>query len=138
MSRRSSSTDPVAVQLGSVVLFSTLEPKELVAVRHSGQEHTVAAGEVLVREGDLDARLFVILSGTATAQASGHDPVPLGPGDHFGEISVFDGQPRTATVTADTDMHLFSLANFNMRVLVREQPDIALGLLKGLCAIIRR
>lgn len=137
MSRRNS-TDPVAAQLGEVVIFKSLEPKELLAVRQSGREHTMPAGEVLVREGDLDARLFVILGGTATAQAAGHDPVRLGPGDHFGEISVFDGQPRTATVTADTEMHLFSLANFNMRALVREQPDLALGLLKGLCAIIRR
>ena len=137
MSRRNS-INPVAAQLGAVAIFCSLEQKELNLVYQSGREQSASAGEVLVSEGDLDARLFVILSGTATAQASGHDRVPLGPGDYFGEISVFDGQPRTATVTADTDMQLFSLANFNMRALVREQPEIALGLLKGLCTIIRR
>ena len=67
------------------------------------------AGAEIVRQGDEGDRFFVIAGGQADVVASGHRVATLGRGDGFGEIALMYGVPRTATVTARTDMDLYGL-----------------------------
>jgi CRP/FNR family cyclic AMP-dependent transcriptional regulator len=62
----------------------------------------------------------------------------LGKGDIFGEIALLDGKPRTADATAATDCELFVIERRDFLPLMREEPDIALGIIEILCSKLRR
>ena len=88
------------------------------------------AGTVIAQEGEPGVGLFVILDGSADVTIGGRKKATLGPGDFFGEIALLDGGPRTATVTAKTDVNLFGLTEWVFRGLMMEHPSIALKTLQ--------
>lgn len=87
--------------LRSVTLFSPLEPQRLEAIARQLGRREVAAGEVVIREGDPGDRFYIVESGRTTATHDGRMLSSQGPGDPFGEIALLRDVPRTATVTAD-------------------------------------
>ena len=130
--------DPVIAMLGTVDLFEGLSNKELAVVRDEARDAVVAAGDVIVREGESDRRFYLILHGDAEISIKGNPIRRLGGGDYFGEVSVLDGGERTATITAVTDVKLLTLAHFNMKGLIKAHPDLAYKLMLGLCGVLRR
>ena len=66
------------------------------------RERTVAAGTALTTEGESGDEFMIIMDGTATVRRNGRRVSQLGPGDFFGEMSLLDPGPRTATIVADT------------------------------------
>ena len=66
----------------------------------------VGEGEVLTREGRIGREFFLILSGTVAVTQKGRQVNTLGPGDFFGELAALDPGPRTATVTAQSDIEV--------------------------------
>jgi CRP-like cAMP-binding protein len=94
-------------------------------------------GDNIVTEGQRSARLYVITEGTAEVRVHGDRVDEIGPGDYFGEIAVIDGEPRAATVTATSPVSTLSLADFNVKALLRATPDIGFKMLKKACARIR-
>ena len=96
-------TDPSDL-FANVPIFQGLTKKDLKAIARSAKEVTHRRGSVLAREGDTGVGFFLIVDGKATVDIGGTPRAQMGPGDFFGEISLIDNGPRTATVTADTQI----------------------------------
>lgn len=92
-----------------IPIFAPLPAPELEGLARALQPVFVAAGTVVIREGDDGDRFWAIASGELRVTKGGHDVSLLGRGDGFGEIALIKEVPRTATVTAVTDAELFSL-----------------------------
>jgi CRP/FNR family cyclic AMP-dependent transcriptional regulator len=95
------------------------------------------AGKVVATEGEGALALHVVLSGTATVSVSGHERRRLTVGDHFGEISLIDGKPRSATVTATEPLTTLAVPYQAFQALLDADPTCARGLLTVLCARLR-
>jgi CRP-like cAMP-binding protein len=123
--------------LASVPLFNALSRKELQRLARASDEVTVKAGHELVRQGDIGREMFVLVNGEATAKRNGRKVATLGPGSAFGELSLLDRGPRTATVTADTECTLLVMAAREFSGVLDDIPGIAHKLLASLASRIR-
>ena len=99
-------------------------------VTGSMQERTFPAGTVITEIGHEGIGFFVIDSGTATVVVGGKPVRTLSAGDHFGEIALIDEGPRTAQVTADTDLKCYGLTAWVFRPFVQARPEAAWALLQ--------
>ena len=123
--------------LRKVDLFDGLTGKELESVAGVCKRADFRDGQPIVTQGEPSARLYGIIEGTADVRVHGTKVDEVGPGDYFGEIAVIDGEPRAATVTATSPVSTLSLANFNVRALLRTSPNIGFKMLRRACARIR-
>ena len=123
--------------LAQVPLFSELTGAELRRIAAVAKRVNYREGDTIVEEGSLGGRFFVIQSGTARVQKGGRTRVTLGPGSYFGELSVLDGQPRSASVVAVAPVEAWSIAEFNFRALIKQYPTLAVKLLGALSARLR-
>jgi CRP-like cAMP-binding protein len=130
-------TEQVLQLLGQVELFEGLSKAELRKIHGLSKELSFDAGEdVITREGR-GGRFFLVVEGEAVVCIDEDRELDLNVGDYFGEMSLIDGQPRSATVTAKTPLTTFSLASFNFRPLMLEHPTIAHKLLVALSRRVR-
>lgn len=116
-------------QLAGVPLFAACSGKDLQRLARAADEVHVSKGTELTRQGDIGREVFVILSGSAAVTKDGTVAAELGPGDHFGEMALLDGGPRTATVTARTEMTLVVLSKAAFNAVLDEIPTLAHKLL---------
>jgi CRP/FNR family transcriptional regulator, cyclic AMP receptor protein len=116
--------------LKKVPLFSGCTRHELDAISRATKEVKHKEGHVIAREGDTGIGFFLITEGTADVSIGGKTRARLGPGDFFGEISLLDRGPRTATVTATSPIKMLGLTAWVFRGLVEQHPTIALNMLK--------
>ena len=97
--------------LAAIPMFGPLSPVTLDALARGLVRVSVAAGDVVVHEGDESDRFYVIESGRVRVTAAdGHLLREEGPGDYFGEIGLLRDVSRTATITAIDDVALFALS----------------------------
>ena len=127
----------IAAELGKIPMFAGCSQRELQIVARAVREVSHKAGTVIAREGEPGIGLFVITKGTATVTIGGVKKDRLGTGEFFGEIALLDGGPRTATVTADTDVDLLGLTAWVFRGLVQQHPSIAVKTLQAMAARLR-
>jgi CRP/FNR family cyclic AMP-dependent transcriptional regulator len=125
------------VALSQIELFQGLAPSHLAKIATMSQWHEFADGDTVVKEGDTDGQIYVLLSGTARMWVGGRPFGAFGAGDYFGEMSLLDGQPRSATVVATAPVHAVSIARFNFLPLLTEHPEIAEELLIEMCRRLR-
>ncbi|HKH42496.1 MAG TPA: cyclic nucleotide-binding domain-containing protein [Solirubrobacterales bacterium] len=123
--------------LGNVRLFSTCNKRELSRIASLVEEVDAPEGKVIVRQGEPGRECFVIAEGKARATMRGKGSALLGPGSFFGEMSLLDQGPRSATVTAETDMHLLVLGSREFSSLVNEVPTVAVRMMRGLAERLR-
>jgi CRP-like cAMP-binding protein len=124
-------------------LFTALDDAAATTLRESMTQVKVTKGHTLFKEGDAGDRLFVVVEGKlklGTSSGDGRENLLsiLGPGDMFGELSLFDPGPRTATATAVTDSRVLALANDQVIGWVTAHPQVSLQLLKRLARRLRR
>jgi CRP-like cAMP-binding protein len=129
--------EKIASELGKVPMFSNCSQRELRTVARAVREVSHKAGTEIAREGEPGIGLFIITEGSATVSIGGRKKGSIKPGEFFGEIALLDGGPRTATVTADTDVKLLGLTEWVFRGLVQEHPSIAVKTLQAMAARLR-
>jgi CRP-like cAMP-binding protein len=101
------------------------------------KERRFKKGETVIMEGTGGAAFFLIDSGEARVSSKGADVAILGPGDYFGEVALIDGGPRSATVTAVSDLVCYGLTFWEFRPLVERNGTIAWKLLQALAKRLR-
>ncbi len=124
-------------------LFSGLDDEAAEALSASMTETKVRRGDVLFHEGDEGDRLYVVTDGKVKlgrTSADGRENLLaiLGPGQMFGELSLFDPGPRSATVTAVTDCTMQSLSHDELGRWLNGRPEVARGLLLQLAGRLRK
>jgi CRP/FNR family transcriptional regulator, cyclic AMP receptor protein len=130
-------TQNMTTQLANVPLFSSCSKREIQLISKAGKRTSRRAGTVLAKEGEAGVGFFLILEGTAEVSIGGRRRSTLGPGDFFGEVALLDGGPRSATVTATSDVELLGITEWVFRGLLHEQPAIAVKLLQTLAGRLR-
>ncbi len=123
--------------LRAVPLFTDLTDKDLDRVAAIAKKVQHAAGKMVVEEDESAVGFHLILEGSAEASTGGTVVNTLGPGAYFGEISLLDGKPRSATVTATTDLTTLAIPAWNFNRLLDEHPAMMHGLVMVLCERIR-
>jgi CRP/FNR family transcriptional regulator, cyclic AMP receptor protein len=124
--------------LAAVPLFDGLNRRHLKRLAGISEVADYMADHTIVREGEPGDAFYVVLAGQAKITTRGRVVHRVVPGDHFGEISLLDGDVRTATVTSETPMTLLMLARPKFLKAIREEPDMAMNLLAGLAKQVRR
>jgi CRP/FNR family transcriptional regulator, cyclic AMP receptor protein len=124
--------------LATVPLFSGLSRGHLQRLSEVTDDVIFRPGATVMREGDPGATLFVILEGQATVTRGGKALAELFPGDFFGEISLLDRGPRTATVTADTRLVTLRLFRAAFLSLLETEAGMAEKVLVEVAGRLRR
>jgi len=123
--------------LQTVPLFKALSHRQISQIARLGTEIVVGAGTRLATAGEYGRELVIIVEGRATVTVGRRRTVSLGPGDFWGEMSLVDGGPRSATVEAATEMRLLALNEHEFSMLLQTAPLIAIKLMKVLSQRVR-
>jgi len=124
-------------------LFTALDDAAAASLLASMVSLKISKGSVLFAEGDGGDQLYVIAEGKVklgTSSGDGRENLLsiLGPGEMFGELSLFDPGPRTSTATAVTDTKLLSLGQAKLLPWLESHPQVSLQLLGRLAQRLRR
>ena len=118
--------------LKRVPLFQGLEERELERIADSMKDRTFQAGDQVTTEGQGGIGFFVISDGEAKVTIGGEERRRLGAGDYFGEVALLTDSPRTATITAETDLHCYGMTSWDFKPLVESHGSIAWKLLQAM------
>lgn len=125
-------------QLRSVAIFRGLDEKELNRIAAVGKQVTFESGKAIAHQDEGGAGFHLILDGQVSIDVDGHERARLGPGKYFGEMSLLDGLPRSATVKTETPTTTFALTSWQFLPLLDEYPSISRALLVELSGRLRR
>ena len=123
--------------LKRIWLFSGCTQAELLRIDKAMTEVTVPAGTLLVEQGQPGLLFFVVLAGTASVRRGRRSVATLGPGDFFGELSLLDHRPRSASVVCTTEMTLLVLRQRQFQKVLRETPTLTVRLLRVMAQRLR-
>jgi CRP/FNR family cyclic AMP-dependent transcriptional regulator len=110
--------------LKQVPLFSRLSKKALQDVAQIADEIDLPAGKEMATEGDRGREFFVLLEGEAEVTKAGQPINTMRKGDFFGEIALVTKMPRTASVTAKTDVEVLVITERDFGALLKRSPEI--------------
>jgi len=127
-----------AAALGQMPLFADLPERQLRRIARLAILAEFREGTVIVREGTRAHSFFVVLDGRARVERGGVVTASLVAGDGFGEMALLDGEPRSVSVVAETDVAALRIAADPFRALLRREPAIAIALLRTLSLRVRR
>jgi len=128
--------------LSKIALFSLMKKRDLKRLSKLTQRHRYEKGDVIVREGARDGRLFIVVSGEVAVVKDLGGPSEvflreLRSGTYFGEMALIDDYVRTASVVARVDTEVISLDQWNFRDEIKKYPSVAIELLQTLSRRIR-
>jgi CRP/FNR family cyclic AMP-dependent transcriptional regulator len=131
-----------ASYLSSITLFSKLAPDELRVVARRLQRQSFASGAVIFKQGEPGDAMYIIQSGRVRiyAESEGKKQLTLnvyGEGDFFGEFSIIDGEPRSASAEAVEVTEALILRHQDLIAILSEHPAISISLMRGLVSRLR-
>ncbi|MDA8254691.1 MAG: Crp/Fnr family transcriptional regulator [Betaproteobacteria bacterium] len=121
-------------------IFASVPLEDLGVVAEELRDEAYVAGEEIFSRGDVADRMYIVQSGSVaiTLDSDGrHVASTLGQGEVFGEMALFDSQPRSASALVIEDAELLSLNREKLHELLLSYPHIALGLLQGMSLRLR-
>ncbi len=125
-------------RLESVPLFRDCSSEVLDRLAQATNEFAFAADAPIVQQGQVGNGLYIVVSGGARIVAGTDELARIGPGDFFGELSVIDQQPRSASAYADGDTVCLALASWDLMAVLEQDVNLAINLLKELAGRLRR
>jgi CRP-like cAMP-binding protein len=130
----------IADFIRTVRLFREFNQPELVALTGRLRERKLRKGQILFREGEAGEEMFLVREGTILVSKAVTGKVEqilarFGPGDFFGEMSLFDRSPRSATIQAETEALLLALDRENLNGLIQVNPRAAAAFFHGLVQV---
>ncbi|MBV9412099.1 MAG: cyclic nucleotide-binding domain-containing protein [Acidimicrobiia bacterium] len=129
--------DHYEARLANVPLFRACSKHDLRLIARLADADACHPGDVLVREGQRGNELYVIVEGEAEVSRDGVNVATLKAGDYFGELAVLRPGPRTATVTATTEMEVLIVTARELAILLSDVPLFARKLLTGMAGRIQ-
>ena len=124
-------------RLSSVRLFSECSKKELAILDRLADDIEIPAGDSVVTQGEYGHACYVVIDGTATATRDGETIGRIEPGEAIGELAVIEPGPRTATVTAETDMVLLAMNSPEFLTAVEDVPALSRSIMRSLAKRLR-
>ena len=115
--------------LANVRMFSALSKKELGMVSKAADVVTLKPGTDIITEGTSGHEFFLILDGQASVRRGGRKVATLGPGDYFGELSLLDRGPRSATIVADGNVEVAVIGQREFMAVLDQVPAVSHKLL---------
>jgi len=126
------------VDIKEAKLFQGLPESELRSVAKQLKIVKHPAGHEIVVRGEGGVGFMVITDGTVSVKTVQGHTRKLGPGDSFGEMALLDHEGRSATITADTDVTLATIPEWNFKPFLKEHPEVTYRLLQTLSRRIRQ
>jgi len=124
-------------RLKELPIFEGCNQRQLRSVAKIARVFDVAAGTVLARAGEPGNEFFLIIDGSVRVEVSSEAHVLLHPGEFFGEMSILDGGPRSATVIADSPVRLLVISRRQFSMLLEDVPGLTQTLLATLSRRVR-
>jgi CRP-like cAMP-binding protein len=132
------SRDQKIAYLQRIPILEGLTTRQLRAIARITEVMEAPAGQVLTRVGEPGDRFFLLVDGSAHAEVTPDEHPRIGPGEFFGEMSLLDGGPRSATVVTDTPVRLLLIHRRDFSKLLREVPALTQRILVTLCQRLRQ
>jgi CRP-like cAMP-binding protein len=123
--------------LSRVPIFSNCSPEEIAAIAAVAQESFFQPGQIIVTQGTPGQAFYMITSGRVEIVRDGVSLGAFGPGDFFGEMSLLDAAPRSATIRAIEEVACLMLSSWDFKSLLEHHPSIAIKLLEVLSRRLR-
>ena len=123
--------------IGACRLFGGLDEAGIGTVSGAAVEVEFPAERVIARQGEVGSGLFIVAHGSVRVVRDGRTIARLGQGEFFGELSVLDGAPRNASVIAEVPTTCLALATWDAERVLREEPGVALAVLRVLAGRLR-
>lgn len=118
--------------LRTIDFFAGVPGHVLVALARHADEVSVAQGEVLLREGEVGDRLYVVADGALDVTVAGRHVGAMAAGSVIGELAALVPEPRSATVVAATPSRLLSIDRVALDELLLDHPEMARGVITSL------
>jgi CRP-like cAMP-binding protein len=123
--------------LAKVPIFENCEQAEIASIAAVAQQHEYAPGQIIVTQGTPGQAFYMITSGRVSIERDGVSLGMFGIGDFFGEMSLLDSAPRSATIRAVEQTTCLMLSSWDFRALIERAPSIAIKLLEVLSRRLR-
>lgn len=128
----------VLLQLRSFPLFEHLTVRQLADVARLVKQEHYGTGLDIVREGEYETSMYALIEGHVQVASKGIALSELRRGEIFGELALFDGEPRSATVTTVEPTRVLRIEGKDLLALMEELPEIAIAICRKLAQLVRQ
>jgi CRP-like cAMP-binding protein len=123
--------------LENVPIFAGLSARQLKGLARDAKERTYALGETVVKQGETGIGFYLLLDGHVDVRRKGRKLAVLGPGQFFGEMALFDNEPRTADVIAAQPTRCLVLSKWEFWGFAMGQPEVLRTILQEMARRLR-